>query len=119
MKRPIFILSIIIALIGVAPLPACETCVPPNTSDPGGNVHNYPECFNQTTGNYSACVSGTSSDSTCPYTYNDGSCSSGSNCGNHCIQNPTSVTPSHDHAMACSVDASGRCTVASEGSFLD
>jgi hypothetical protein len=119
MKRALFVLVVSILLFGVPTLFACEKCVAKGDTDPAGNVHNYPSCYTIASGEYGSCVSGTSSNSDCPYHTGDAGCpEGGAQCKVEfaCILEPSSVVSTPALAVnKCSIEVSGKCARGGSG----
>ena len=111
MKSRIWFLVFIFTLLGAPALLACEDCIPKGALDPNGSgPYSSAICWSRDSGVWSWCVggsvvcSGGNYGSDCPVPGSGG----GSECGDHCVQNPT--LRSREAAQTCkSVDLSGRC----------
>jgi hypothetical protein len=118
MKRALFVLVVSTVLFCAPTLFACEKCVAKGAEDPSGNVHNYPSCYTIASGEYGSCVSGTSSNSDCPYHTGDPGCpEGGGQCQiDACILNPASFVSTPALAVKkCAVDLSGTCARGGRG----
>lgn len=108
MKRIRLILFVVLLLVGAPVVLACEKCLSPGGLDPVGNPVTYYRCWNDSAGQYTACVSGTSTERCATWT--DNSCPTGSGGGGGKLPGlePASVPPTTS-LRECNVDLSGTC----------
>jgi hypothetical protein len=110
MKRIRVIQFLVLLVVGAPVVFACEKCLSPGGLDPVGNPITYYRCWDDSAGQYSSCVSGTSTERCATWT--DSSCPAGGGAGGGGGRlpglEPASVPPTTTLGE-CNVDLAGTC----------